>query len=116
MDGQNYSDYQAAPPPKCGLGAWLVNQAFDLHKILAGVVSDTASDRAQIVELTDCVNRLTAEIERLATVQAVQSTELEHLRQLAKQTQSQLIGLKIGKGIYKAKAQKMLQDMEQRLN
>jgi hypothetical protein len=49
-------------------------------------------------------------------VQASQGAELEQVRQLAEQTQRQLSGVKISRGMHKAKAQKLLQDMQHRLN
>jgi hypothetical protein len=62
------------------------------------------------------VDQLFAEAERSAKVQVAQSVELEQARQLAKRTERKLSGVKISRGIHKARAQKLLHDMEHRLN
>lgn len=62
------------------------------------------------------VNQLVAEAERSRKVQTAQGAELEQVRRVAEQTRRQLNGAKISLGIHKAKAQKLLREMEQRLN
>jgi hypothetical protein len=69
-----------------------------------------------MVELRGLVDQLLAETKRSAKVQAAQTVELEQVRQLAKRTQQQLSGVKISRGIHKSRAQKLLRDMEHRLN
>jgi hypothetical protein len=68
------------------------------------------------VKLQGLVDQLLAEAERSTKVQAAQAVELEQVRQLAKRTQQQLSGAKISRGIHKARAQKLLNAMEHRLN
>jgi len=116
MDEHKSPDYQGAPPPKSSLGAWLLKQARDLRTTIDSLTRDAASDHGEIVKLQGLVDQLLAEAERSTKVQAAQAVELEQVRQLAKRTQQQLSGVKISRGIHKARAQKLLNDMEHRLN
>jgi hypothetical protein len=116
MDRQGTPDYQGAPPPKSSLGVWLLKQARELRTAIESLTTDAAIDHAEIVELRGIVDQLLAETERSAKVQAAQAVELVQVRQLAKQTQQQLSGVKISRGIHKARAEKLLHDMEGRLN
>ncbi len=109
-------DYQGAPPPKSSLGAWLLRQAHAVQSAIDSLTRDAASDHADIVKLQRLLDQLLAEAERSRKVQTAQTVELEQIRQLAKQTQRQLSGVKISRGIHKSRAQKLLQDMEHRLN
>src|SRR5271169_3297910 len=116
MDEHKSPDYQGAPPAKSSLGACLLNQARDLRTTIDSLTRDAASDHGEIVKLQGLVDQLLAEAERSTKVQAAQAVELEQVRQLAKRTQQQLSGVKISRGIHKARAQKLLNDMEHRLN
>jgi hypothetical protein len=109
-------NYRSAPPPKSSLGAWLLEQAHDLRGAITALTSGAAGDRAEIDKLKVLVDQLLAEAERSTKVQAAQGVELEHVKRLAKQTHRQLNGMKISRGMHKAKAQKLLQDMENQLN
>jgi hypothetical protein len=108
--------YQGAPPPKSSLGAWLLRQAHAVQNAIDGVTKDVASDRAEIVKLQALVDQLLAEAERSVKVSAAQALELEQIKQLARQTQRQLSSVKISRGIHRARAEKLLHDMEHRLN
>ena len=108
--------YQGAPPPKSSLGAWLLRQAHAVQNAIASLTKDVASDRAEILKLQVLVDQLLAETERSVKVSAAQALELEQIKQLAQQTQRQLSGVKISRGIHKARAEKLLHDMEHRLN
>lgn len=116
MDKHASLDYQGAPPPKSSLGARLLKQAHDLRAAIGALTSGAAADHGEIEKLKLLVNQLLAEAGRSAKVQASQGAELEQFRQLAEQTQRQLSGVKISRGIHKAKAQRLLQDMQHRLN
>jgi hypothetical protein len=116
MDERVSSKYQGAPPPRSSLGAWLLEQANGFRTTINALTSDTANDHAEIEKLKGLVDRLLSEAERSTKVEAAQAAELEQVKQLAKQTQRQLSGLKISRGVHKAKAQKLLQDLESRLN
>jgi uncharacterized protein YpiB (UPF0302 family) len=74
------------------------------------------SDHNEIVKLQGLADQLLAEATRSAKVLESQGVELEEVKQLAKQTQKQLNGVKISRGIHKARAEKLLQDLENRLN
>jgi hypothetical protein len=116
MDRQGTSDYEGAPPPKSSLGSWLLKQARDLRAAIESLAGDVAADHDEVDKLRGLVDQLLAEAERSAKVQAVQAVELEQVKQLAKQTRQQLNGVKISRGIHKARAQKLVRDMEHRLN
>jgi hypothetical protein len=81
-----------------------------------GLKRNAATDRAEIIKLQRLVDQLRAEAERSAKVQVIQTVELEQVRQLVKQTQQRLSGVRISRGIHKARAEKLLQDLEDRLN
>ena len=108
--------YQGPPPPKSSLGAWLLTQAHAVQNAIDSLTKDVASDRTEIAKLQALVDQLLAEAERSVKVSAAQALELEQIKQLAQQTQRQLSVVKISRGIHKAKAQKLLHDMEHRLN
>jgi hypothetical protein len=80
------------------------------------LTSGVDAGRGEIEKLKLLVNQMVADAGRSAKVQASQGAELEQVRQLAEQTQRQLSGVKISRGVHKAKAQKLLQDMKRRLN
>ena len=109
-------DYQGVPPPKSSLGAWLLKQAHELREAIEALTSAAATDRSDTEKLKLLVNQLLVEAERSAKVQAAQGAELEQVRQLAEQTQRELTRAKISRGIHKAKAQKLVQDIQHRLN
>jgi hypothetical protein len=116
MENDAAPDYQGVPPPKSSLGSWLLKQAHDIRAAINSLTNDAAVDRDEVKKLTVLVNQLLAEAERFATVLAAQGVELEQVRRVAEQTPRQLSGVKISRGIHKAKAQKLLQDMQHRLN
>jgi hypothetical protein len=94
----------------------LLEQANGFRAAIDALTGDTVNDHAEIEKLKGLVDRLLSEAKRSAKVEAAQAAELEQVKQLAKQTQRQLGGLKISRGVHKAKAQKLLQDLENRLN
>jgi|HubBroStandDraft_6_1064221.scaffolds.fasta_scaffold252402_2 hypothetical protein len=108
--------YAGPPPPRSSLGTWLLEQARDLWVTVSALKTDVDADRLARRSLEKTVTRLVAETERLSKVQVAQALEFEQVKQLASQAQTELGGLKISRGIYKSKAQKLLQDMENRLN
>src|SRR5689334_13701260 len=116
MDEPASPRYEGASPPKSSLGAWLLKQARDVREVITTLTTDAAADRGETAKLRETVERLLAEAKRSEKVQAAQGVELEQVKQAVKQTQRQLAGLKISRGIHKARAQKVLQDMEDRLN
>ena len=116
MEEHADGEYQGAPPPKSSLGAWLLKQVRELRTTINALTNDAVVDRGEIKSLKDLVNQLLAEAERSAKVQAAQGVELEQVRRVAQQTQRQLNSVKISRGMHKAKAQKLLQDMEHQLN
>jgi hypothetical protein len=116
MDERVSSNYQGATPPRRSLGAWLLEQANGFRAAIDALTRDTANDHAEIEKLNGLVDQLLSEAKRSAKVEAAQAAELEQVKQLAKQTQRQLSGLKISRGVHKAKAQKLLEDLENRLN
>jgi hypothetical protein len=105
-----------APPPKSSLGAWLLKQAYDVRAAISALTNNAAVDGEEIEKLRVLVDQLLAEAERSAKVQAAQGVELEQVRRVTEETQRQLNGVKISRGLHKAKAQKLLQDMQHRLN
>ena len=116
MEKDAAPDYQGVAPPKSSLGAWLLKQAHDVRAAINALTNDAAVDRDEIEKLKVLVNQLLAEAERSAKVQAAQGVELEQVRRVAQQTQRQLNSVKISRGMHKAKAQKLLQDMEHQQN
>jgi hypothetical protein len=112
----NEVDHKGPPPPKSSLGAWLLREARDLRAAILGLTDDAASDNNEIVKLQGLVDRLIAEATRSFKVLESQGVELEQVKQRAKQTQKQLSGVKISRGIHKARSQKLLQDFENQLN
>lgn len=116
MDKDVASDYQAAPPPKGSLGAWLLKQAQDVRAAIEALISGADAASSEIDKLNLLVDQLLAEAERSAKVQAVQGAELEQVRRVAEQTQRQLSGIKISRGMHRARAQKLLHEMQHQLN
>ena len=110
------NEYEGPPVAESSLGAWLVEQARDLRAAINGLTNDAASDRAGIEKLKVLIDHLFVEAERSAKVQAAQGAELEQVKRVAERTQRQLSSVKISRGIHKAKAQKLLQEMQHRLN
>jgi hypothetical protein len=98
------------------LGAWLLKQAREIRAAINSLTNDAAVDRDEIKNLSVLVNQLLVEAERSAKVQVAHGVELEQVRRAAEETQRQLNGVKISRGMHKAKAQKLLQDMQHRLN
>jgi hypothetical protein len=109
-------DDQGAPPPKSSLGAWLLRKAQALQSAIDGLKRNAAANHAEIIKLQRLVEQLRGEAERSAKVQVIQTVELEQVRQLVKQTQQQLSGVRISRGTHKARAEKLLQDLEDQLN
>ena len=116
MRKRESDDYQGAPPPKSSLGAWLLRQASDLRTVIDNLTTDAAGDHAEIVKLQGLVDQLLEEAERSKKVQAAQVAELEQVKELTSQTAKRLNHVKISRGMHKAKAQKLLHDIEHRLN
>lgn len=116
MDEVKGSAYMGPRPPASSLGAWLLTQVRDLKGAIAALSNQARSDRDQVTELRPTVDRLIAKVEGLAKVQAIRDVELEQLKLIVDQTQRQLSGLKISKGMHRARVQRLLQDMERRLN
>jgi hypothetical protein len=107
---------EAAPPPKPGLGIWLLKQACELREAINALTKDVMGDREETKRLGKAVDDLIVQAEQSAKVQATTAIELVKIKLAAAETQRQLTGLKIAKGIFKAKAQKILKGMEGRLN
>lgn len=95
---------------------WLLSQARELRAAVDELIQEVTADRGETEKLKRLVQQLVAEAQRSAKVQTAQAAELEQVRQLAKETQRQLNGVKISRGIHKVKAQKLLQDLENRVN
>src|SRR5262245_36650101 len=103
MDEGTVPDYQGVPPPKSSLGAWLLRQAHDLRAAINALTGDADADRSEINKLKFLVDQLLAETKRSAKVQAAQGVELERVRGVAEETQRQLNGVKIFRGMHQAK-------------
>jgi hypothetical protein len=86
------------------------------REAIGALTTETAADRSETERLRETVERLLAAAERSEKIQAAQGVELEQVKQAVKQTQRQLAGLKISRGIHKARAEKVLEGMEDRLN
>jgi len=110
------ADYAGAPPPASTLGAWLLKQVQDLAETVRDLVTSQAEGGEKTKELIESVNSLKAAIERSSKIQDAQGIELAEIKLRLGQANKQLNGLRISRGKHKAKAQKLVTQMEARLN
>jgi hypothetical protein len=76
---------ETTSPPKSGLGVWLVQQACELREAISALATDVTGYREETKNLRKAVDRLVAEAERSAMVQATQGIELEQVKLAAAQ-------------------------------
>jgi len=104
------------PPPSSSLGAWLLKQVQELVNSVAGLVAGQAEQGQDVKALKKTVAALKANAERSRKVQDMQGLEIESIKLNLAAAKKQINGLKISRGHYKAKAEKVIDTIEQRLN
>ena len=110
------ADYAGVPPPASSLGAFLLKQVQELVDAVRGLVNKEDERDRKMRELIELTGSMKAESERISTIQDAQGIELIEMRSKLNLAQKQLNGLKISRGKHKAKVQRILDQMEVRLN
>jgi len=107
--------YAGPPPPASLLGAWLLNKVQELAEHLGALMVSRSADTAKMNELSETVAKLRKAIERSAKIQDLQALEIEQIKAEVQVTRKQLNGVRISRGQYRAKAEKLLEQIEQKL-
>jgi phosphatidate phosphatase PAH1 len=108
--------YAGPPPPASSLGAWLLKKVEEVGELIGSLVVGQSEQKAAVDQLRETVSALKRAAEKSAKVQNVQATELEQIKAQVRETQKQLNGLKISRGRHKAKAQRLLSEMDRSLH
>jgi hypothetical protein len=110
------TDFAGPPPPRSSLGAWLLSQVQELAASVAALVVGQTEQQRNNDALEATIRSLKADVERARKVQNAQGIEIESIKTNLSKVKKQIHGLKISRGHYKAKAEKIIDSIERRLN